>query len=109
MTEKLSLSEFEEQLRHVARYDRSETLIEPLGMAVRTIRENPALPGSRLLLRLLHALAGQNGEFRRAETAVFDPVTRRLVIELMNSAHSGIISAAAWTAAASEGDAASLA
>ena len=106
LTDPMSLVQFEEELRRIARFDVKEPLADPLGVAVRTIEDNPAFAQSRLLARLLRALTNHSGEFRRAEAAVFDTPTLRIVIALMNAAAVGTVVHDDWVAAVMAADAA---
>ena len=109
MTDLMSLTEFQDELRRVARFDVTEPLASPLTVAVQRIRDNPAFAQSRLLGRILHALAHQSGEFRRAEVSSFDAAHLRLVVALMNAARAGTHTQAEWLDAAAAADSAGAA
>jgi hypothetical protein len=81
--------QFEEELRHIARFDLQRSVENPLAAAVQKIRDNPAFAQSRLLGRIVTALTYQSGEFRRAEASALDSETLGLVIALMNAHRSG--------------------
>ena len=98
----MSLDEFQDELRRVARFDPKEPLANPLATAVQKIRDNPAFAQSRLLARLLQALVFQAGEFRRAEASAFDAETLRIVIALLNAARAGSTAHEEWQRAVSE-------
>jgi hypothetical protein len=99
-TELLSAVRFQEELRRVARYRASPPIGDPLDAAVRKITQNPAFTQSRLLARLLAALAYQQGEFRRAELATFDSDTLAMVITLMDAHAAGTLPRDDWVRAA---------
>jgi hypothetical protein len=106
MTDVISLEQFEDELRRLARFDRGEPLKNPLSAAVQKINDNPALAQARLLGRLLRALTDQCGEFRRAEASAFDMATLRLVVALMNAARASSNTRAEWLEAMTAADAA---
>jgi hypothetical protein len=105
----MSLLQFEEELRRVARFDVHSPVANPLAEAVRKIKENPAFTQSRLLSRLLTALTYERGEFRRAEASAFDSATLGIAIALMNAAHAGTPARDDWINAVSACDAAAAA
>jgi len=92
----MSLAQFEEELRHIARFDKSVPLVNPLSAAVQKITDSPALSQARLLSQLLRALTEQCGQFRRAEASAFDMATLRLAIALIDTAHAGTNTRADW-------------
>ena len=96
MTDVISLVRFQQELRHIARFDVSEPVDNPLSAAVRKIAENPHLSQARLLGRMIKALAYEQGDFRRADACAFDKATLRLVIALMNTACAGTNTRAEW-------------
>jgi hypothetical protein len=102
----MSLGEFQDELRRIARFDNTEAVTSPLNAAVRQISEHPNFSQSRLLCRFLHALADGRGEFRRAELAAFDTATLRIVIALMNAAANGANEGPEWKEAVAAADAA---
>lgn len=106
MIDVMSLVQFQDELRRVARFDASAPPADALAAAVQKIRDNPAFSQSRLLTRMLRALTNQSGEFRRAEVSSFDTATLRIVIALMNSARAGTNTQAEWDQAVSAADAA---
>jgi len=103
--EVMSALEFQEALRHVARFDSRPPVENPLAVAVQRIRENPALSQSRLLSRMLTALTYERGEFRRAEISAFDSATLSIVIALINAARAGTTVRDDWVNAVSTCDA----
>ena len=96
MTDVMCLSQFQDELRRIARFDVSEPVANPLSATVQKISDNPACAPARLLGRMLRALTDQCGEFRRAEASAFDTATLRLVIALMNAARTGAHPRAEW-------------
>ena len=106
--ELLSPPRFLEELRRVARYGRALPVGDPLAAAVRRIENSPALTQSRLLTRILAALAFQQGEFRRAEVAALDSETLAMVITLMDVHAAGTSTREDWVRAADAARAAEL-
>jgi hypothetical protein len=106
MTDVMCLSQFEEELRRIARFDVSEPVANPLSATVKKISDDPACAPARLLGRMLRALTYEGGEFRRAEAAAFDRATLRLVIALMNAARAGSNTRTEWLEAMTAADAA---
>ena len=98
-TELLSVSRFLDELRHVTRFRSSPQIGDPLDAAVRRIENNPAFSQSRILTRLLSALAYGRGEFRRAEIAAFDSETLAVAIALMNAHTAGTSTREEWKCA----------
>jgi len=96
MTDVMSLAQFQEELRHIARFDVSDPVANPLSAAVQQISDNPALAQARLLGRMLRALTYECGEFRRAEASAFDTATLRLLVALMKAARAGTYTRAEW-------------
>jgi hypothetical protein len=105
-TDIITLEQFEEQVRHAARFDAGAPTENPLAAAVQKIRDNPALMPSRLLGRMLHALTYHAGEFRRADVSALDPAALRIMIALMNAARSNTNSRGDWISAVNDADAA---
>ena len=99
-TELLSAVRFQEELRRVPRYRSSLHIGDPLEAAVKKITDNPAFTQSRLLARVLVALAYEEGEFRRAELATFDSNTLAMVITLMDAHAAGTLPRDDWVRAA---------
>lgn len=99
-TELLSAVRFQEELRRVMRSRSSVPVGDPLQVAVKKITDNPAFTQSRLLARMLVALAYQEGEFRRAELATFDSDTLSMVITLMDAHAAGTSPREQWIRAA---------
>ena len=102
----MSALQFQDELRHVARYDHRPPVQNALAVAVQRIVENPALSQSRLLSRILTALTYEKGEFRRAEASAFDTVTLGIVISLMDVARAGTTGRDDWINAVTACDAA---
>lgn len=98
----LSAAQFEEALRHITRFRSYPPVVDPLNAAVKGIRQNPAFLQSRLLARVLSALAYGLGEFRRAELAAFDSETLATVISLMDIHAAGTLARGDWVRAADE-------
>lgn len=98
-TEVLSIPRFLEELRHVARFRRPPAIGNPLDAAVRRIERSAAFAQSRLLTRILSALAYQKGQFRRAEVSAFDAETLDIVIALMDASAAGTSSREEWICA----------
>ena len=86
----MSVARFQEALRNGVQPLPSKAFPDALGDVVKTIELNPALPQSRLLVRLLAALISQAGEFRSAEVFAFDTKTRGLVVALLDAFAAGI-------------------
>lgn len=107
--ETLSATEFQDELRRIARFDGPSAIEHPLHAAVAQIEQNPAFTQSRLLTRILSALASGQGEFRRAELATLDTATRKIVIALMDSARAGTATSAQWGKAVDTAHAAEVA
>ena len=100
-TELLSAVRFQEELRRVGRFFRSRLSVgDPLEATVRKIEQNPAFSQSRLLTRILAALAFQQGEFRRAEVSALDAETLSMVISLMDVHAAGTSTREEWVRAA---------
>jgi len=98
-TEMLSVARFLDELRHVTRFRTSPQIGDPLDAAARKIENNPAFSQSRILTRLLAALAYGRGEFRRAEIAAFDLETLAMAIALMNAHAAGSSTPEEWKCA----------
>lgn len=106
--ELLSIPRFQEELRRAARPRPGPPIADPLDAAVRKIERNPAFTQSRLLTRVLDALANQRGEFRRAEVAAFDSETLAMVIALLDAHAAGNSTSEEWTCAVELAHAAQL-
>jgi hypothetical protein len=107
-TEQLSPARFEEELRLFARVRPRVPVGDPLGAAVKKIELNPAFSQSRLLTRVLSALAYREGEFRRAELSAFDVTTLDIVIALMDVCAAGTSTREDWVRAVDAAKAAQL-
>jgi hypothetical protein len=102
----MSAVQFQDELRHVARFDVRPPSQNPLVEAVQKIKDNPAFAQSRLLTRIITALTYDRGEFRRAEASALDSATLGLVIALMNVARAGTTARDEWVNAVTACDAA---
>jgi hypothetical protein len=98
-TEMLSIARFLDELRHVTRFRSGPLIGDPLDAAVRRIENNPAFSQSRILTRLLTALAFERGEFRRAEIAAFDSETLAVALALMDAHAAGTSTREEWKSA----------
>jgi hypothetical protein len=107
-TELLSPARFEEEVRHVARFRPRVAIGDALGAAVKKIELNPAFMQSRLLTRILAALAYREGEFRRAEVSALDAVALDIVIALMDVCAAGTTTREEWAGAVDAARAAEL-
>jgi hypothetical protein len=107
-TEMLSPARFEEELRRVARFRPRVPVGDPLDMAVKKIEQNPAFTQSRLLTRILTALAHREGEFRRAELSALDVASLDIVIALMDACAAGTSTRDDWVRAVDAAQAAQL-
>ena len=105
----LSATQFQDELRIVARNDRPLVIADPLAAAVTQIEQHPSFAQSRLLTRILTALTYSDGVFRRAELASFDSPTRGLVLALMADFRAGTAPREAWIKAVDAAKAAQLA
>ena len=92
----MPFEQFGDELRRSVRFDTQRVVGDPLAAAVGEINANPAHSQSRLLARVLRALAGYNGEFRRAEISGFDLPTLRLAVALLDAARAGAIPGSGW-------------
>ena len=99
-TEVMSLAQFESELRRIARFEPNLPAASALGEAVQKIKANPAFTESRLLARVLGAVAHQCGEFRRAEMSAFSSTMLKMVIALLNAARDGTYTREEWMRAA---------
>lgn len=109
VTEMLSPARFEEELRRIARFRPQHPAGDPLDAAVKKIERNPAFTQSRLLARILSALAYREGEFRRAELSALDMGTVDIVVALMDASAAGTLTREEWTCAVDLANAAQLA
>lgn len=98
-TDRMTVVQFQEALRHAARFRSRSMVGDPLAAAVKRIEQNPAFSQSRLLARMLSALAYDSGEFRHAEVAAFDSETLAMVIGLMDVRAAGTSTREDWTRA----------
>jgi len=104
----LSPARFEEEVRRVARFRPNVAVGDPLDVAVRKIEQNPAFAQSRLLTRILTALAHREGEFRRAELSALDVASLDIVIALMDACAAGTSTHEDWVRAVDAAQAAQL-
>jgi len=107
-TEMLSPARFEEELRRIARFRPRVAVGNPLDLAVKKIEQNPAFTQSRLLTRILTALAHHEGEFRRAELSALDMASLDIVIALMDACAAGTSAREDWVRAVDAAQAAQL-
>jgi hypothetical protein len=101
----LSLDQFESELRRFTQSRPVVPVAEPLDRVLKLIEPNPALSRSRLLVRILSALSGRNGEFRYAEVASLDSATISIVVQLMEARRSGGTAEKEWLRAAEKANA----
>ena len=104
----LSIDQFESELRRFTHSRPVLPVTDPLGHAVKLIEQNPALGGSRLLLRILSALSGRHAEFRYAEVGSLDSGAISLVMQLMEARRSGTTTPEAWRQAADKAGACAI-
>lgn len=102
----LSVTRFQEELRHGVQALAPAAFPNPLNDVVQSIERNPAFPQSRLLTRLLSALISQAGEFRSAEVFAFDTKTRAMVVALLDAFASGTPGREEWQRAVDSANAA---
>jgi hypothetical protein len=102
----LTAAEFNEELRHVTRLDAPLAIDDPIAAALVEIEARPYNLQSRVLARMLSALAYGAGDFRLAEISALDVPTRRIVLALSDACASGKTPHDAWVKAV---DAAQLA
>ncbi|MBI1396306.1 MAG: hypothetical protein GC151_10040 [Betaproteobacteria bacterium] len=95
----LTLDEFERELLQFTQRRPFVPVANPLEHVVRLIATGPALPGSRLLLRVLVALAARRGEFRYAEVGALDSEAISTVVQLMQSRRTGSLPDNVWALA----------
>jgi hypothetical protein len=101
----MTVLQFEGELRRLGRFHVLPHIEDSLAVVVQRIKDNPAFTQSRVLARILTALALQRGEFRRAEASALDVKTLGLVIALLNAARAGT-AGSEWADAANAADAA---
>ncbi len=106
--EQQSFARFLEALRHLTRFMTGPAVENPLDAAAKRIETNPAYTQSRLLTRLLAAMASRQGEFRIAEISVFDTDTLAVIVALMNLHDAGTATPADWQRAVDRAHAAEL-
>lgn len=96
----LSLDQFGDELRRFSHPRPLATIPNPLEYVLGLVKENPALGSSRLLVRLLAALAGVAEAFRYAEVGSLDSATTSAVILLIQDHRAGATKTADWVLAA---------
>ena len=106
MSDVMTALEFCEELCRTGRHNARPPAANPLQEAVQKIKDNPSFSQSRLLRRVLTALAYERGEFRSAEASALDSATLSIVIGLVNAARAGTISREDWTRAVDAAEAA---
>ena len=106
--ELLSATRFQDELRRVTHFRAQVVSADPLAEAVKIVEQNPAFAQSRLLTRMLVALAHKQGEFRRAEIGAFDAKTFAIVLALMDAGTAGKYTCEQWTHAVDAAQAAEI-
>lgn len=97
--EMLHLDAFLDIIRHATRFmPESAAKTSPLDRAAEKIERDPAFAQSRVLSRVLAALVEGGGRFRRADAAVFDAETLRIIIDLVRSKSAGTAPPTEWAA-----------
>jgi len=97
--EMLHLDAFLDIIRHATRFmPESAAKTSPLDRAADKIERDPAFAQSRVLSRVLAALVEGGGQFRRADAAVFDAETLKLIVDLVRTKAVGTLPPAAWAA-----------
>lgn len=97
----LTVDQFEAELLRFTHSRPFTPVPDPLEHVLKRVEASPASPGSRLLARLLAALAGQSGCFRYAEVGALDTESIANVVQLMRARRTGVPAAEAWLRAAS--------
>jgi hypothetical protein len=105
----LTAAEFQNELKASARLDRALVIADPLAAAVAQIQQHPSFAQSRLLTRILIALAHGEGSFRRAELSTLDLPSRGLAVALVKEHTEGTSPREAWVKAVDAANAAQLA
>jgi hypothetical protein len=77
---------------------------DPLRIALLAVDRTPATGESRLMIRLLNALANDVGEFSMAELMLFDAHWLAVAVSLIDARMAGIYSDRQWTQAAGTAD-----
>ena len=96
MPDSLTLDEFNRELRRDLRSDAIAAVENPLRAAVVQIEQQPLLLQSRLLARILSALAYGVGQFRCSELYALDRPTRVLALALANARAASGTAVEAW-------------
>lgn len=107
-SELLTGAQFLHMIRHVVDFRGPAKLADPLKFAVEQIVADPAFSQSRLLRRILVALASGDGEFRRAEVGSLDAATLALVIALIDMRAAGTRPEQEWLRATESDQAGSV-
>ncbi len=102
----VSAIEFQEELGRLARSHRLPNVEDPLGKLVTEIEGSPAFAQSRLLTRVLVALAEQQGAFRRADLTLLTTGSLGTVNSLLDGHAAGRITLEDCKRAASRASAA---
>ena len=102
----ISATQFQEEMRREARSHRLASVEDPLGKLVTKIEGGPAFAQSRLLTRILVALAHQQGTFRRADLTLLAMDSLGVVNSLLEAHAAGRITLEECTRAAGRATAA---
>jgi len=89
--ELISATQFHEEMQQVARWHRLPCVEDPLGKLVTEIEGSPAFAQSRLLTRILVALAQQQGAFRRADLTLLAMDSLGMINSLLEAHAAGRI------------------
>ena len=87
----VSAIQFQEELGRLARSHWLSKVEDPLGKLVTEIEQGPAFAQSRLLTRILVALAEQQGAFRRADLTLLTTDWLGTVNSLLDAHAAGLI------------------
>ncbi len=91
--ELVSSIDFQDEMRRVARSHWLPNVEDPLGKLVTIIEDGPAFAQSRLLIRILDALAQQQGAFRHADITLLAMDTLGVVNSLLDAYAAGRVTA----------------
>jgi hypothetical protein len=106
--DRLSMQEFNEELRRGLDSGVATAVVDPLTAAVTQIQAHPHQLQSLLLARILSALTFGVGHFRRAEVFGLDRATRVLVVALESASQLLTMPNAVWQSAVDAAGAAQL-